>query len=158
MHVDAEKELRRWNACQHHASNTLRPKNAMVPVTSSWPFQKWAIDITRSFPEAPVRVKFLIVAIDYFTKWIEAKAVAVINANNQRIKAWLKELNITQAFSSVTHPQGNGEVERANRSIVGGFKRTSEGYRSGDYVIRNNEASKAQAQGKLAPTWKGLIK
>ncbi|XP_076958698.1 uncharacterized protein LOC143634536 [Bidens hawaiensis] len=72
MHVDAEKELRRCSACQRHAPNTLRPKNAMIPVSASWPFHKWAIDITGPFPEAPGRVKFLIVAIDYFTEWVEA--------------------------------------------------------------------------------------
>ncbi|XP_076943274.1 uncharacterized protein LOC143613463 [Bidens hawaiensis] len=49
MHADAEKELRRCSACQRHAPNTLRPKNVMIPVTASWPFQKWAIDITGPF-------------------------------------------------------------------------------------------------------------
>nr|GEX93474.1 reverse transcriptase domain-containing protein [Tanacetum cinerariifolium] len=34
--------------------------------------------IHRPFPEGPGKVKFLIVAMDYFTKWIEAKAVATI--------------------------------------------------------------------------------
>ncbi|XP_076950289.1 uncharacterized protein LOC143623215 [Bidens hawaiensis] len=76
MHVDAEKELKKCSACQRHAPNTLRPKNAMIQVTTSWPFQKWAINITGPFPEAPGRVKFLIVAIDYFRKWVEAKPVA----------------------------------------------------------------------------------
>ncbi|XP_076945439.1 uncharacterized protein LOC143616513 [Bidens hawaiensis] len=152
MHVDAEKELRRCSACQRHAPNTLRPKNAMIPVTASWPFQKWAIDITLPFPEAPGRVKFLIVAIDYFTKWVEAKRVASINAASvkkiiwefiiclfglpmnlvsdngtqfadQHIQRWLKEFSVTQTFTSVAHPQGNGEVERANRTIVGGIKK-----------------------------------
>ncbi|XP_076892064.1 uncharacterized protein LOC143543681 [Bidens hawaiensis] len=88
MHVDAEKELRRCSACQRHAPNTLRPNNAMIPVTASWPFQKWAIDITGSFPEAPGRVKFLIVAIDYFTKWIEAQPVATINAASIKKLIW----------------------------------------------------------------------
>ncbi|XP_076916580.1 uncharacterized protein LOC143576363 [Bidens hawaiensis] len=49
MHLDAEKELRRCSACQRHAPNTLCPKNAMIPVTASWSFQKWAIDITGHF-------------------------------------------------------------------------------------------------------------
>nr|GFB15273.1 reverse transcriptase domain-containing protein [Tanacetum cinerariifolium] len=44
----------------------------------SWPFYKWGIDITGPFPVAAGGLKFLIVAIDYFTKWIEAKAVATI--------------------------------------------------------------------------------
>nr|GEZ62471.1 reverse transcriptase domain-containing protein [Tanacetum cinerariifolium] len=46
-------------------------------------------------------LKFLIVAIDYFTKWIEAKAVATI---------------------TVKHLQTNGLVERANRSLGEGIK------------------------------------
>ncbi|GJW88784.1 hypothetical protein Tco_0164124 [Tanacetum coccineum] len=38
------------------------------------------------FPEGPRKVKSLIVAMDYFTKWIEAKAVATITGNQaQRI-------------------------------------------------------------------------
>ncbi|GKB31379.1 reverse transcriptase domain-containing protein [Tanacetum coccineum] len=36
------------------------------------------IDIAGPFPEGLGKVKFLIVAIDYFTKWIEAKPVATI--------------------------------------------------------------------------------
>lgn len=31
------------------------------------------------FPEAPIRVKFLVVAIDYFTKWVETKSVESIS-------------------------------------------------------------------------------
>lgn len=80
MHVDAEKQLRKCSAFQRHASNSLCPKNMMIPVTSAWPFQKLAIDITGPFLEAPGRVKFLIVSIDYFTKWIEAKPLTTINS------------------------------------------------------------------------------
>ncbi|GJS87960.1 reverse transcriptase domain-containing protein [Tanacetum coccineum] len=36
------------------------------------------IDIAEPFPEGPGKIKFLIVAMDYFTKWIEAKPVATI--------------------------------------------------------------------------------
>ncbi|GKE20610.1 reverse transcriptase domain-containing protein [Tanacetum coccineum] len=44
----------------------------------SMAFYKWGIDIAGPFSEGLGKVKFLIVAIDYFTKWIEAKPVATI--------------------------------------------------------------------------------
>ncbi|XP_076915730.1 uncharacterized protein LOC143575173 [Bidens hawaiensis] len=133
MHVKAEKELRCCSTCQQHTPKTLRPKSSMISVTSSLSFQKWSSDITGPFPEAPGQVMLLIVAIDYFTKWIEAKPFATISATgimnfiwefiicrfglpmnlvsnngtqfaNQRIKEWLKELNITQTLTFVAYP------------------------------------------------------
>nr|GEX72863.1 reverse transcriptase domain-containing protein [Tanacetum cinerariifolium] len=96
-------------------------------------------------------VKFLIVAMDYFTKWIEAKAVAtitdeqvkkfvwdnivcrfdilseIISDNGKQFtdnpfKDWCDKLNITQRFASVKHPQSNGLVESTNRSMGEGIK------------------------------------
>ncbi|GJS93662.1 reverse transcriptase domain-containing protein [Tanacetum coccineum] len=89
--------------------------------------------------------------MDYFTKWIEAKAVATINGSHVKkfmwdnivcrfglsreivsdngkqfsdnpFKDWCEKLNITQRFASVKHPQSNGLVERANRSLGEGIK------------------------------------
>nr|GEV87563.1 hypothetical protein [Tanacetum cinerariifolium] len=57
------------------------------------------IDIAGPFGKGPGKVKFLIVAMDYFTKWIEAKAVATI-----------------------TGSQSNGLVEKANQSLGEGIK------------------------------------
>ncbi|GJY87666.1 putative ribonuclease H-like domain-containing protein [Tanacetum coccineum] len=111
----------------------------------------WGIDIAGPFPVAAGGLKFLIVAIDYFTKWIEAKAVATITGNQVKrfvwdnivcrfglpgeivsdngkqfcdnpFKDWCARLSITQRFASVKHPQTNGLVERANRSLGEGIK------------------------------------
>nr|GEX42886.1 reverse transcriptase domain-containing protein [Tanacetum cinerariifolium] len=89
--------------------------------------------------------------MDYFTKWIEAKAVATITGRQVKkfvwdnivccfgipgeiisdngkqfadnpFKDWCDKLNITQHFASVKHPQSNGLVERANRSLGEGIK------------------------------------
>nr|GEU71979.1 reverse transcriptase domain-containing protein [Tanacetum cinerariifolium] len=57
MHQDARDMIRTCNDCQ------------------------WGIDIAGPFPEGPGKVKFLIVAIDYFTKWIEEKSVATITGS-----------------------------------------------------------------------------
>jgi len=45
---------------------------------SPWPFAKWGMDVLGPF--SPGQVKFLIVAVDYFTKWIEAKPLTTITA------------------------------------------------------------------------------
>ncbi|GJS20363.1 reverse transcriptase domain-containing protein [Tanacetum coccineum] len=48
----------------------------------------WGIDISGPFPKAQGKVKFLIVSIDYFTKWIEAKPVATITRNQVKKFVW----------------------------------------------------------------------
>ncbi|GJW23046.1 reverse transcriptase domain-containing protein [Tanacetum coccineum] len=112
---------------------------------------KWGIDSAGPFLERPGKVKILIVAIDYFTKWIEAKSVATITGNqikkfvwdsivcrfgllgeivldNEKqfrdnlFKDWRRKLCIRQHFASVKHPQTNGLVERENRSLGEGIK------------------------------------
>ncbi|GKB15777.1 reverse transcriptase domain-containing protein, partial [Tanacetum coccineum] len=55
-----------------------KPAAKIDSIMSPWPLYKWGIGIAGPFPEGPGKVKSLIVAMDYFTKWIEAKPVATI--------------------------------------------------------------------------------
>nr|GEV09077.1 hypothetical protein [Tanacetum cinerariifolium] len=81
------------------------------------------IDIAGPFSKGPGKVKFLIVAIDYFTKWIEARLwQQLLAVNGDPFKDWCEKLNIVQRFASIKHPQSNGLVERANRSLGEGIK------------------------------------
>ncbi|GKC45515.1 reverse transcriptase domain-containing protein [Tanacetum coccineum] len=105
MRIDARTLIR---ACQDWQVHKPIPRNSqqkLTPITSLWPFYRWGIDITRPFLEGPGKVKFLIVAIDYFTKWIEAKPTngLVERANHSlgegikarleaRSKNWIEEL------------------------------------------------------------------
>ena len=50
----------------------------MTPISSPWPFAQWGIYIMGPFPLGKKQLKFLIVAIDYFTKWVEAELVTTI--------------------------------------------------------------------------------
>ncbi|GKE44327.1 reverse transcriptase domain-containing protein, partial [Tanacetum coccineum] len=99
MHKDARALIKACQECQVHKPVLRNPQEKLNLITSPWPFYKWGIDIAGPFPEGPDKVKFLIVAMDYFTKWIEAKPVATITGN-----------------------QTNGLVERANRSLGEGIK------------------------------------
>ncbi|GJR18230.1 reverse transcriptase domain-containing protein [Tanacetum coccineum] len=124
MHTDARKLIRECNDCQVHRPILRNPQQNLTPITSPWPFYKWGIDIAGPFPEGPGKVKFLIVAIDYFTKWIEAKPIATITGNQFRdnpFKDWCEKLCIRQCFASVKHLQANGLVERENRSLGEGI-------------------------------------
>ncbi|XP_071694907.1 uncharacterized protein [Rutidosis leptorrhynchoides] len=186
----------------------------MISVNSTWPFHKWAIDIVGPFPAGPGNVKFLIVAIDYFTKWFEAKAVHTITGVQVRNFVWEY---IVCRF--VVHPQSNGLCEVSNRDIVSEHGETpfslvygSEAvipaqilvpthrvvkfneeanddalgenlyfieerrlmannkqqiakyynkrvralsFDVGKWVLRNNDASRAEKLGKLGPNWEG---
>nr|GFB22835.1 putative ribonuclease H-like domain-containing protein [Tanacetum cinerariifolium] len=117
----------------------------------SLPFFQWGMDVLGSLSEAPGKVRFVIVAVDYFTKWIEAKPLAkttgkevkkfvwdnivcryglpkiIVTDNGTNFihdpfKSWCKKLNITQINTAVAHPQANGLVERANKSPMEGIK------------------------------------
>ncbi|XP_076881915.1 uncharacterized protein LOC143530188 [Bidens hawaiensis] len=93
MFLSALQEIRKRDSCQIYAPVTKKPKLNLIPVSSSWPFRKWGIDIVGPFPEGSGGI---------FREWCEL-------------------LRIKQVFTSVSHPQANGQVERANRSIVEGI-------------------------------------
>ncbi|GKB43014.1 reverse transcriptase domain-containing protein [Tanacetum coccineum] len=78
MHtIRHSQSLKDWN-----------PQKKLSPITSPWPFYKWGIDIAGPFPEGSGKVKFFIVAIDYFTKWIKAKPVTTITGNQIKTFVW----------------------------------------------------------------------
>ncbi|GKA61198.1 reverse transcriptase domain-containing protein [Tanacetum coccineum] len=88
MHKDARTLIRACQDCQVHKPVPRNPQHKLTPITSPWPFYKWGIDIAGPFLEGPGKIKFLIVVIDYFTKWIEAKPVTTITGNQIKKFVW----------------------------------------------------------------------
>ncbi|GKE82628.1 reverse transcriptase domain-containing protein [Tanacetum coccineum] len=68
MHTDARNLIRECNDCQVYHPVPRNPQEKLTPIMSPWPFYKWGIDIAEPFSEGPGKVKFLRVAMDYFTK------------------------------------------------------------------------------------------
>ena len=112
-----------------------------------WPFVQWGLDILSLFPLGTRQMKFLIVGIDYFTKWVEAKPLAKIMQQNVKNFIWknivckfgiprllvsnngrqfdntpfrdfCEQFGIKNHYSSPSHPQANRQIEAANRSLL----------------------------------------
>ena len=49
-----------------------------MSMTNLWPFTFWGIDLIGRFHKGRGSVQYAVVAIDYFTKWIETKAFVSI--------------------------------------------------------------------------------
>ena len=77
---DCEKYVRKCAQCQQHDNMIHLKSEELHGITSLWPFAKWGMDILGPFSPRKGQVKFLLVAIDYFTKWIEAEPLAPITA------------------------------------------------------------------------------
>ncbi|GJX02047.1 reverse transcriptase domain-containing protein [Tanacetum coccineum] len=70
---DTSRLLRNAYRIKIHSSIPRKPKQDITSITSAWPFSQWGTDIMGPLAVAPRGARFLIVAIDYFTKYVEAK-------------------------------------------------------------------------------------
>ncbi|XP_071700086.1 uncharacterized protein [Rutidosis leptorrhynchoides] len=66
----------------------ISPRHNMIPIHAAWLFCKWGIDIVGPFPRGVGNVKFLVIAIDYFTKWVEAKPLSTITGRKILTFVW----------------------------------------------------------------------
>ncbi|XP_071902705.1 uncharacterized protein [Coffea arabica] len=125
---DSAELVARCKSCQLNAPVHHTPTQEMIPLSSPWPFFQWGIDLLGPFPRAPGGYEYLVVAIDYFTK-------ALVSDNGRQFadhsfQEWCTELGIQQHFTSVGHPQANGQVENVNRTILHGLKTRVESART----------------------------
>ncbi|GKC63453.1 reverse transcriptase domain-containing protein [Tanacetum coccineum] len=88
MHKDAWNIIKKYDDCQTHRPVPKNPQQKLTPITCPWPFYKWGIDISGPFLEGQGKVKFLIIVVDYFTKWIEAKPVTSITGSQVKKFVW----------------------------------------------------------------------
>ncbi|XP_072087232.1 uncharacterized protein [Arachis hypogaea] len=81
---EAAEFAKTFPPCQKHANFHAAPPEELICVTSPWLFAKWGLDLLGLFPQGSGQVKFFIVGIDYFTKWIEAEPLAAATAQRSQ--------------------------------------------------------------------------
>ena len=57
-------------------------------MSSPWPFAQWGLDIIGIFPKATRNKRYLLVCMDYFTKWIETEHLANIRDVDEKKFVW----------------------------------------------------------------------
>uniref|UniRef100_A0A2N9GFI3 RNA-directed DNA polymerase n=1 Tax=Fagus sylvatica TaxID=28930 RepID=A0A2N9GFI3_FAGSY len=88
MQKDAISYVRACDKCQRFGNLIHSPPETLTPMTAPWPFAQWGLDIMGPLPVGRRQLKFLVVGIDYFTKWVEAEPLATITEKNIRGFVW----------------------------------------------------------------------
>ncbi|XP_058189230.1 uncharacterized protein LOC131306819 [Rhododendron vialii] len=111
--------VRRCHKCQIHANLQHLFLSTLYGMTSLWPFSVWGINLIGMVQSSASNGhKFIPVAIDYFTKWVEAESYKTLTT-----------VQIQIHHSTVYRPQMNGAVKAANKNVEVIIKKTAESAR-----------------------------
>jgi hypothetical protein len=134
---DCIESVKKCHPCQIFSRKMRAHPAPMFPVITIGPFTKWGIDYTTCNPPSARGHRYIIVAVDYFTKWVEAmptfkddgETAALFLFNhiiawfgvpreivtdhgshfqNQMMTELTSKLGLRQEHSSPYYPQANG--------------------------------------------------
>src|SRR4051812_17875263 len=149
---NAKDIVRRCIACQKFANRPHAPASELKTIPLYWPFATWRLDMVGPLKKSSKGGRtHLLVAVDKFTKWIEAAPITsttalrttnliksitfkfglphnIIMGNDTNLteaefQNLCEELGIKINYALVAHPQSNGQVEKANGLVCGELKK-----------------------------------
>ncbi len=118
-------------------------------------FERWGVDIVRPLPITREGNRYIVVAIDYFSRWPKVRPLKAANADtvatflyeeiicrfgvpwtlqsdrgthfvNEVIQRLTKRFKIKHSLSSPYYLQSNGLVERFNKTLCEGIAKLAE--------------------------------
>lgn len=75
IHKDAKSYVQKCHQCQIYANVPKQPTEPLFSILSLIAFAVWGIDLVGPLSKAPDNLQFCIMAVNYMTKWVEAKAL-----------------------------------------------------------------------------------
>ncbi|GJT81271.1 reverse transcriptase domain-containing protein [Tanacetum coccineum] len=151
IYKDAHELVKNCDSCQRQGKISQRDEMPQNSIQVCEIFDVWGIDFMGPFPSSRGN-KYILVAVDYLSKWVEAKALPTNDArvvckflkslfarfgapraiisdrgthfcNDQFAKVMLK-YGVTHRLSTAYHPQTSGQVEVSNRGLKRILERT----------------------------------
>ena len=143
MENDCYMFFQKCNKCQVNG-DLIRVPHELNDMSSPWPFVAWGMDVIGPIETAASNGhRFILVAIDYFTKWVEAASYKSVtkkvvddfvrnnliyrfrvpesiitdngaNLNSHLMRYICDQFKITHQNSTTYRPQMNGAVEASN--------------------------------------------
>ncbi|XP_047943032.1 uncharacterized protein K02A2.6-like [Salvia hispanica] len=152
LNRDAYEFCQNCNRCQLTGGISMRDGMPQTPIIVYEIFDVWGMDFMGPFPSL-YRNMYILVVVDYVSKWIEAKATssceskevsklekanifnrygvprAIISDQgtqfcNRTIKALMRKYEVHHRLSTPCHPQSNGQAEILNREIKSILEKT----------------------------------
>ena len=81
METDCMDFVKSCHECQNICKLEPRPPSELYNMAFPWPFSVWGIDVIgRIAPKASNGHEYILVAIDYFTKWVQAASYSILKA------------------------------------------------------------------------------
>ncbi|GKV36587.1 hypothetical protein SLEP1_g44699 [Rubroshorea leprosula] len=135
-------------SCQIHGPLQRVPASELNSIVKPWPFRGWAIDlIGKVYPPSSKGHSFIIVATNYFIKWVEAKPMKKVDQSdvikfikediihrfglpetittdqgtvfvNHQVEAFVKEMGFRLLNSTPYYAQANGQAEASNKVVI----------------------------------------
>ena len=164
METNCVKFVKKCYNCQVYGDVSHLPSIELQGMTSPWPFAAWGIDITGKIrPRTSNGHRYIVMAIDYFSKWIEAESYTTVGSKQMarfierniicryglphhvfidnrvqfrvEMATLLKECKIEHHMSSPYRPQANDIVEAVNKNVKRILAKMTESYRDwSDYL------------------------
>ena len=161
MYDDIKKYVQTCNACQRFGKPQRNESLHSIEVGK--PFERVGIDIVGPLPKTTRGNKYIVVAIDYLTKWPEAKALSNATAENvadfiyediicrhgtpqilltdqgthfknKLVTELCEKFKVKHKLSSPYHPQTNGLVERFNRTLTNALGKMQDTMNWNEYI------------------------
>ncbi|GAA0159683.1 hypothetical protein LIER_16401 [Lithospermum erythrorhizon] len=103
------------HACKKLSTVSQKPASTLTPMVSPISFTRWGIDLVGMFSKAKGGVEYAVVAVDYFTKWVETVPLRKPKDNGPQFEGsilaqFCQNYGIERRFSPFYYPQSNSTV------------------------------------------------